>query len=198
MNGITTGAPCQVYFETFFFLSLLGTRAQRPGILQLERLWEGRNLVLVQPEPEIKKSACPPIHPKKWEHSMFKLSYVQMCAWLEFQPLFLQSALKSKSVSHSVMLNSLQPHGLQPARLLCPCDSAGKNFGLGRHSLLQGVFPTQGSNTGLLHCRQLLYRCCQHEGELKTLSFNQRSLLSFRGFPGGASGKEPHLPMQET
>ena len=39
MNGITIGEPRQVYFETFFFLSLLGTRAQAPGTLQLERLW---------------------------------------------------------------------------------------------------------------------------------------------------------------
>ena len=51
--------------------------------------------------------------------------------------------------------NSLQPHGLQPARLLCPCHSPGKNTGVGCHSLLQGIFPTQGWNLGLLHCRQI-------------------------------------------
>ena len=39
--------------------------------------------------------------------------------------------------------NSLQPHGLQPARLLCPWDSPGQNTGVGSHSLLQGIFPTQ-------------------------------------------------------
>ena len=33
-----------------------------------------------------------------------------------------------------------------------------KNTGVGCHSLLQGVFLTQGMNTGLLHCRQILYR----------------------------------------
>ena len=32
----------------------------------------------------------------------------------------------------------------------------GKNTGGGSHSLLQGLFPTQGSNLGLLHCRQIL------------------------------------------
>ena len=37
---------------------------------------------------------------------------------------------------------TLRPHGLQPARLLCPLDSLGKNPGAGRHALLQGVFPT--------------------------------------------------------
>ena len=34
----------------------------------------------------------------------------------------------------------------------------GKNAGVGCHSLHQGIFPTQGSNPGLLHCRQILYR----------------------------------------
>ena len=35
-------------------------------------------------------------------------------------------------------------------------DSAGKNTGVGCHFLLQGIFPTQRSNPGLLHCRQML------------------------------------------
>ena len=35
-------------------------------------------------------------------------------------------------------------------------DSPGKNTGVGCHFLLQGIFPTQGSNPGLLHCRQML------------------------------------------
>jgi len=35
---------------------------------------------------------------------------------------------------------------LWPARLLCPWDSPGKNTGMGGHFLLQGIFPTQGSN----------------------------------------------------
>ena len=49
------------------------------------------------------------------------------------------------------MADSLPPQGLQPARLLCPWDSPGKNTGAGGHFLLQGVFPAQGSNSGLLH-----------------------------------------------
>ena len=52
---------------------------------------------------------------------------------------------------HSVVSDSLWPHGLQPTRLLCPCDSPGKNTGVGCHALLQGIFPTQGLNTCLLH-----------------------------------------------
>ena len=42
-------------------------------------------------------------------------------------------------------------------RLLCPRDSLGKNTGVGCHFLLQGIFPIQGLNPGLLHCRQMLY-----------------------------------------
>ena len=48
------------------------------------------------------------------------------------------------------MSDSLRPYGLQPARLLCPWDSPGKNSGVGCHALLQGMFPTQGSNPHLL------------------------------------------------
>ena len=47
-----------------------------------------------------------------------------------------------------VMADSLQPQGLQHARLLCPWDFSGKNIGVGCHFLLQGS--SQGSNPGLL------------------------------------------------
>ena len=45
----------------------------------------------------------------------------------------------------------------RPARLLRPWDSPDKNTGVGGHFLLQGIFPTQGWNLCLLHCRQILY-----------------------------------------
>ena len=61
-------------------------------------------------------------------------------------------------LSHSYMSNSLQPHGLQPTRLLCPWDSPGKKTGVGCHAFLQGIFPTQGLNPGLPHCRQIFYQ----------------------------------------
>ena len=61
-------------------------------------------------------------------------------------------------VSRSVVPDSLRPHGLQSTRFLCPWDFPGKDTGVGCHFLLQGIFPTQGSNPGLLHCRQILYR----------------------------------------
>ena len=48
------------------------------------------------------------------------------------------------------------PMDHSPTKLLCPWDSPGKNTKLGSHALLQGIFPTQGSNPyllKLLHCR---------------------------------------------
>ena len=51
------------------------------------------------------------------------------------------------------MSDCLQPHGLYS-----PWNSLGQNTGVSRLSLLQGIFPTQQSNWGLLHCRQILYQ----------------------------------------
>ena len=67
--------------------------------------------------------------------------------------------------SHSVVSDSLQPHGLQPTRLLCPWDFPDKNTGVGFHFLLQMILLTQGSNPGLSHCRQMLYHL-SHQGSL--------------------------------
>ena len=78
---------------------------------------------------------------------------------------------KSESVSHSVVSYSLWPYGPQPARLLCPWDAPGQNTGVGCRSRLQGVFPTQGLNPGLLHRRQTLYHL-SHQGSPDTLQGN--------------------------
>ena len=48
------------------------------------------------------------------------------------------------------------PVEYSPRRLLCPWDFPGQNTGVGYHFLLQGIFPTQGLNPGLPHCRQML------------------------------------------
>ena len=62
-----------------------------------------------------------------------------------------------ESESLSITLDSLQPHGL------CPWNSPGQNTGVGSLSLLQGIFPTQRLNPGLLHCRQILYQLSHQE-----------------------------------
>ena len=68
------------------------------------------------------------------------------------------------------MSESLQPHGLYS-----PWNSPGLTTGVGSLSLLQGIFPTQGSNPGLPHCRQILYHL-SHQGS--TLGKH----LTFRNF----------------
>ena len=60
-------------------------------------------------------------------------------------------------LSCSVVSNTLWPREPYPTTLLCPWDSPGQNTGVGCHALFQGIFPTQGLNPGLLHCRQSLY-----------------------------------------
>ena len=88
------------------------------------------------------------------------------------QSQFIQCYTTHSSDSLSVMSNSLQPHGLQAARLLCLWNSPGKYPGVSCHFLLQGIFPTQGSNTRLLHCRQTLYHLSQ-EGSLLLRDISQ-------------------------
>ena len=54
---------------------------------------------------------------------------------------------------------------LWPTKLLCPWGWTrilGKNTGVGCHALLQEIFPTQGSNPGFSHCRQILYHLSHH------------------------------------
>ena len=64
----------------------------------------------------------------------------------------------SESESRLVVLDSLQPHGL-----CSPWNSPGQNTGVHSLSLLKGIFPTQGSNLGLPHCRQILYQLSYEE-----------------------------------
>ena len=49
-------------------------------------------------------------------------------------------------------------------------DSPGKNTGVGCHALLQGIFPTQGLNPGLRHCRHIFY-CLSHQGSPRILEW---------------------------
>ena len=69
------------------------------------------------------------------------------------------------SASPSVVSNSLQLRGLYR-----PWNSPGQNTGVGNFSLLQGLFPTQGSNPGLLHCRRILYQV-SHKGSPRILEW---------------------------
>ena len=73
------------------------------------------------------------------------------------------SAKMEESESHSVMSDFLQPHGSDS-----PWNSPGQNTGVGSPSLLQGIFPTQGSSPGLRHCRWI-HNQLSHEGSPRIL-----------------------------
>ena len=65
---------------------------------------------------------------------------------------------ESEGESHSVMSDSLRLHGVYS-----PWNSPGQNTAVGSLSLLQGIFPSQGLNPGLWHCRLILYQL-SHKG----------------------------------
>ena len=69
------------------------------------------------------------------------------------------SRREEKSESHSVVSDSYSPWNFP-----------GQNTGVGRLSLLQGIFPTQGSNLGLPHCRRILYQL-SHQGSPRILKW---------------------------
>ena len=64
--------------------------------------------------------------------------------------LSLQNVCVCVRSMHAQSCPTLQPHGPQSARVLCAWDFSGKNTGVGSCFLLQGIFPTQGSNQRLL------------------------------------------------
>ena len=63
----------------------------------------------------------------------------------------------------SLMKVKLKVAQLCPTLCDSPWNSPGQNTEVGSLSLLQGIFPTQGSNSGLPHCRQILYKLSYQE-----------------------------------
>ena len=88
----------------------------------------------------------PYIHPK--EHYSALKSSEQSAMKKTWRKL--ECTLLSACSVTSVVSDSLWPYGLQPARLLCPWDSPGKNTGVGCHALFQRIFLTQRLNLHLL------------------------------------------------
>ena len=92
--------------------------------------------------------------------------------------------------SHSVVSNSWEPHGLYSS-----WNSPDQNTGVGSLSLLLGIFPTQGSNPGLPHCRQIpkntgmgslfLLRCIFLTQELNWGLLHCRQILYELNYRGG-------------
>ena len=85
------------------------------------------------------------------------------------------------SQSHSVMSDSLRPHGLHS-----PWNSTGQNTGVGNLSLLQGIFPTQGSNPGLPHRKQIVYQLSHKESSnepILTYNYHSKFIVYIRVHP---------------
>ena len=75
--------------------------------------------------------------------------HVNICICIHFLCVYMCMCSSTGNESCSVLSDCLQAH-----ELYSPWDSPGQNTGVGSLSLLQGIFPTQGSNPGLPHCRQ--------------------------------------------
>ena len=110
-------------------------------------------------------------------------------AWLvgrltlsETELWLIHTIIWSESESRSVLSDSLWPHGLYSL-----WNSLGQNTGVGSHSLLQGIFPTQGSNPGLLHCRQILYQL-SHQGSPRILEWVAYPFSSESSWPRNQTG----------
>ena len=97
-----------------------------------------------------------PFFQMTWRHvwrmviSLFKNSDSALPRWLSGKESACQSMKTCENVSCTVMSFSLRFHGLKPTKLQCPWNSPGRNTGVGSHSLLQGIFPTQRWKLGLL------------------------------------------------
>ena len=92
---------------------------------------------------------------KRTAHCPESAGSTHMCSFPCTTYMFLG---ESEKESRSVVSDSLRPRGLYS-----PWASPGQNTGVGSLSLLQQIFPTQGSNPGLLFCRQILYQL-SHSG----------------------------------
>ena len=111
----------------------------------------------------------------KWQHNLeFKICKRDTTVTRQYNGIWIRSFPKHRVweydvcacvFSRLVMSDALWPHGLQPARLLCPWDFPGKNTGVGRHTLLEVIFLTQWSNPGLLHCRRILYHWATRDAQ---------------------------------
>ena len=102
------------------------------------------------------------------------VKYLFMCFFL--------ACISHESESCLVMSNSLQPHGQ-----FSPWNYPNQNTGVGSLSLLQGIFPIQGSNLGLLHCKWILDQL-SHKGSPRILEWVAYCLSSGSSRPRNRTG----------
>ena len=110
-------------------------------------------------------------------------SYVHTCLGVCYLPWRLRAHTlfpfrRKACESRSVMSDSLWTHGLYS-----PWNSPGQNTGVGSLSVLQGIFPTQGLNPGVPHCRWMLYQL-SHRGSHNGEQFKVRKSVWSHFLPG--------------
>ena len=106
----------------------------------------------------------------RWLHTRYLANVKSICemwvikakTWLHFVNL---AIINFKVKVTQLCLTLCDPHGLYS-----PWNSPGQNTGVSSLSLLQGIFPTQGSNPGLPHCRWILYQL-SHKGSPRILEW---------------------------
>ena len=101
-------------------------------------------------------------------HKFRILTLYLQCCYLErraIHDVLLVKYLQIYGLPKYVVSDSLGPHGLYSL-----WNSPGQNTGVDSHSLLHGIFPTQGSNQGLPHFRWILYHL-SHQGSPRTLEW---------------------------
>ena len=132
-----------------------------------------------------------------WEKLSHYFLYIFLLCnfWPSYSPCALHSVLafstgkwKWKSLSHVWFL---VPHGLYS-----PWNSPGQNNGLSSRSLLQGIFPSQGLNPGLLHCRQILCHL-SHQGSPHsswgTINMGETSEMHSFSSPASSTSKSQSI-----
>ena len=92
-----------------------------------------------------------------------------ICPCLNMSPYSLERNTEIFTDERCGMGSEVKVKVAQLCSILCdpmdcsPWNSPGQNTGVGSLSLLQGIFPAQGSNPGLPHCRQIFYQL-SHKG----------------------------------
>ena len=105
------------------------------------------------------------LNPGNHEFVFFIYNSICVLQKSSFVPFSQILYMRCEGESCSVMPDSLRPNGLQSQ-----WNSLGQNTGVGSLSLFQGIFPTQGSNPVLSHCRWILYQL-SHKGSPRILEW---------------------------
>ena len=156
---------------TSFVIPWLGVCLPKHGMLRSGRIphsaWSNSDLVLHLLSLSSRAYAPEQEKPLRWETHALQLekAHVWQPRPSAAPPPPHKKNMYAAVLSHSVMSDSLWPHDCSLPSSSVHGDSPGKNTRVGCHGLLLGMFPTQGLNSGILHCRQILYQL-SHKGIL--------------------------------